>query len=160
MQVRAEKLAWCCNSCGAGCVCKAVVVSLSMHRNCVDTPNPSVWAHIGHSPPKSALKSRPQLKLPNVPRLPLMLCFSFWVPSVYLHKKPCIAHVCEPSKMLWFYLQVRGAAGTHCGFLPFFSLPIFFSFVCCPISDLEGQIHGKFISGPTLPNYMMWINVY
>lgn len=30
-----------------------------------------------------------------------------------------------------------------------------FFFLCCPIYDLEGQIHGKFISGPTVPNYMM-----
>lgn len=108
------------------CKCTEIVQTYKIHQSELTAP-------IGPCLPTSALKPHLQMKFPSVTWLPSMLCFAFWVPSIHVHTKACTACVCKPSKMLWFYPQVRGAAGRHWGFFPFFSSFFFFLLLFFPL---------------------------
>lgn len=115
----------------------AKLLLLLCHCKCTEiarTPNPPVWAQRTHWPqsPQNCSKIQSPVEAPQCPTTPLNALFCILGPKCSSPHKACTAHVCKPLKMLWFYPQVRGAAGRHCGFLPFFSLPLFFPLFAAP----------------------------
>lgn len=156
-----------------GCVCR-VLMSVELWllyvcKHCVTTPSPSArcqniicWSIVSLEGTRCPVAKCPAESPSCTPGLHSVLCLSFWVCSIWPHTKGHTVHPCgwTLSTCSCFIHKSREQLGDIVVFFSFFLSLFFFSFVCCPISDLEGQIHGKFISGPTLPNYMMWINVY